>query len=77
MVEAVDVFIGGKSGPNARAGTKVLEDVPCDDLPEVLERMVPYVSKKRPGAAAKAAASDGASAAPVAAAQGLALNAIS
>ena len=77
LVDAVDVFIGGKSGPNARAGTKVLEDVPCDDLPQVLERMVPYVSKKRPGAAAKAAASEGASPAPAAAASGLALNAFS
>ena len=47
LVDAVDVFIGGKSGPHARPGTKVLEDVPCDDLPEVLERIVPYVSKKR------------------------------
>ncbi len=47
LVDAVDVFVGGKSGPNARAGTKVLEDVPCDDLPEVLERMIPYVSRKR------------------------------
>jgi len=28
-------------------GTKILEDVPCDDLPEVLERVIPYVSKKR------------------------------
>src|SRR5206468_2179622 len=44
LVDAVDVFIGGKSGPHARPGTKVLEDVPCDDLPEVLERIVPYVS---------------------------------
>ena len=43
LVDAVDVFIGGKSGPHARPGTKVLEDVPCDDLPEVLERIVPYV----------------------------------
>ena len=51
LVDAVDVFIGGKSGPQARPGTKVLEDVPCDELPEVLERMVPYVSKKRPGTA--------------------------
>ena len=75
LVDAVDVFIGGKSGPNARAGTKVLEDVPCGDLPEVLERMIPYVSKKRPGAAKAAGASDGA--APAVAAQGLALNASS
>jgi ferredoxin-nitrite reductase len=47
LVDAVDVFIGGKSGPHARPGTKVLEDVPCDHLPEVLERIVPYVSKRR------------------------------
>jgi NAD(P)H-nitrite reductase large subunit len=47
LVDAVDVFIGGKSGPNARAGVKVLEDVPCDDLPEVLERVIPYLSGKR------------------------------
>ena len=33
VVEAVDVFVGGKSGPNARAGAKILEDVPCSELP--------------------------------------------
>jgi ferredoxin-nitrite reductase len=48
VVEAVDVFVGGKSGPNARAGTKILEDVPCSELPEVLERVIPYLSGKRP-----------------------------
>ena len=52
IVEAVDVFAGGKSGPNARAGTKILEDVPCDELPEVLERMIPYLTGKRTAAAA-------------------------
>ena len=75
LVDAVDVFIGGKSGPNARAGTKVLEDVPCDDLPEVLERMIPYVSKRRPGAAKAPGASDGASAVAGAGVQSLVLNA--
>jgi NAD(P)H-dependent nitrite reductase large subunit len=48
IVEAVDVFVGGKSGPNARAGTKILEDVPCGELPEVLERVIPYLTGKRP-----------------------------
>jgi NAD(P)H-dependent nitrite reductase large subunit len=75
LVDAVDVFVGGKSGPNAKAGTRVLEDVPCDDLPEVLERMIPYVSKKRPGAAKASGALDGPGAAPAAAVQGLALKA--
>jgi ferredoxin-nitrite reductase len=55
VVDAVDVFIGGKTGANAKAGTKILEDVPCDDLPEVLERMIPYMSKARQAAAASAA----------------------
>ena len=46
IVDAVDVFIGGKSGPNAKPGTKILEDVPCDSLPEVLERLIPYLGKR-------------------------------
>jgi NAD(P)H-nitrite reductase large subunit len=48
VIDAVDVFIGGKSGPNARPGTKILEDVPTDELPQVLERMIPYLSTRRP-----------------------------
>jgi ferredoxin-nitrite reductase len=47
IVDAVDVFIGGRAGPNAKAGAKVLEDVPCRDLPQVLERVLPYLSNKR------------------------------
>jgi NAD(P)H-nitrite reductase large subunit len=48
VIDAVDVFVGGKSGPNARPGTKILEDVPTDELPQVLERMIPYLSTRRP-----------------------------
>jgi NAD(P)H-nitrite reductase large subunit len=47
IVDAVDVFVGGRSGPDAKAGTKLLEDVPCDELPSVLERIIPYLSNKR------------------------------
>ena len=47
IVDAVDVFVGGRSGPDAKAGTKLLEDVPCPELPAVLERIVPYLSNKR------------------------------
>jgi ferredoxin-nitrite reductase len=47
IVDAVDVFVGGRSGPNARPGTKILEDVPCDELPHLLERLIPYLSGKR------------------------------
>jgi ferredoxin-nitrite reductase len=55
VVEAVDVFVGGRAGPNARPGTKVLEDVPCDELPGVLERLIPYVGAKRPAPATTSA----------------------
>lgn len=49
VVDAVDVFVGGRSGPNPKHGTKLLEDVPCDELPQVLERLVPYLSRKEQG----------------------------
>jgi NAD(P)H-dependent nitrite reductase large subunit len=47
LIEAVDVFVGGRAGPNARAGVKMLEDVPCTELPTVLEALIPYVTGKR------------------------------
>jgi ferredoxin-nitrite reductase len=47
VIEAVDVFVGGGSGPNAKPGTRMLEDIPCEDLPQVLERMIPYLSIRR------------------------------
>jgi precorrin-3B synthase len=61
IVEAVDVFVGGRAGPNAVAGSKVLEDVPCDELPAVLERLIPYVGSRRnpPGANRPAGRSEG------------------
>lgn len=45
VVDAVDVFVGGRSGPDAQQGKKLLEDVPCDLLPQVLEGLVPYFSR--------------------------------
>jgi NAD(P)H-dependent nitrite reductase large subunit len=47
LVEAVDVFVGGRAGADAKPGIKLLEDVPCDQLPFVLERVIPYVGGKR------------------------------
>ena len=47
IVDAVDVFVGGQSGPNAKPGAKILEDVPCSDLPRVLEQVIPYITNKR------------------------------
>lgn len=45
VVDAVDVFVGGRSGPDAQHGKKLLEDVPCEELPRVLERLIPYLSR--------------------------------
>jgi ferredoxin-nitrite reductase len=64
MVEAVDVFVGGRAGPNPKPGVKVLEDVPCADLPHVLERIIPYVTGRR-GASASAPPPPGAPAGAV------------
>jgi len=35
-VEAVDIYMGGKVGKDAKLGTCVQKGVPCEDLPEVL-----------------------------------------
>ncbi|HEV2054768.1 MAG TPA: ferredoxin--nitrite reductase [Methylomirabilota bacterium] len=42
VVDAVDIFIGGSSGPEATQGVKMLESVPCDELPQVLEGLVRF-----------------------------------
>ena len=42
VVEAVDVFAGGAGGCEANFPIKLLEDVPCDDLPEVLAGLVKH-----------------------------------
>ena len=62
IIDAVDVFVGGQSGPNAKAGAKILEDVPCSDLARILEQVIPYVNSRRAGRSAKKAAPVGVSA---------------
>ncbi|NKB80781.1 MAG: ferredoxin--nitrite reductase [Nitrospirales bacterium] len=47
VVEAVDVFVGGRSGPDPKPAIKLLEDVPCDTLPEVLCGILPYHSREK------------------------------
>jgi len=42
IVDGVHVFVGGRGGPDPRAAVKILEDVPCDELPEVLERLLRF-----------------------------------
>src|SRR5258708_12500189 len=40
VVDAVDVFMGGPSGPKPTQATNVLQTLPCDDLPPLLPRLV-------------------------------------
>jgi ferredoxin-nitrite reductase len=47
VVDAVDVFVGGRSGPDAKLAVKVMEDVPCDKLASVLEGLVPYHTRDK------------------------------
>jgi len=42
IVDGVHVFVGGRGGADPRAGTRIMEDVPCDELPDVLERLVRF-----------------------------------
>lgn len=47
VVDAVDVFIGGRSGPQPKAAVMVLEDVPCDGLADVLAGIIPYHTRDK------------------------------
>ncbi len=47
VVDAVDVFIGGRSGPDPKAAVKLLEDVPCDRLADVLAGIIPYHTRDK------------------------------
>lgn len=47
IVEAVDIFVGGRSGVDPKPAVKIMEDVPCDRLPFVLEGLIPYHTRKK------------------------------
>jgi ferredoxin-nitrite reductase len=42
VVDGVHVFVGGRGGDDPRAGMRILEDVPCAELPEVLDRLIRF-----------------------------------
>jgi nitrite reductase/ring-hydroxylating ferredoxin subunit len=42
VVEAVDVFAGGAAGCEPNFPVKIMEDVPCEDLPEVIAGLVKH-----------------------------------
>ncbi len=46
IVDAVDIFFGGRAGSGAKPPLKVLENVPCSELPRILERVIPYLRGK-------------------------------
>ena len=42
IVDGVHVFVGGRGGHDPRAAVRILEDLPCDELPAVMERLVRF-----------------------------------
>ena len=42
MRDRVHVVVGGRGGSDPRVGARIMEDVPCDELPQVLERLVRF-----------------------------------
>jgi NAD(P)H-nitrite reductase large subunit len=46
VIDAVDIFVGGRAGPNPKTPLKLLEDVPCERLPEVLAQIIPYLNRR-------------------------------
>ncbi len=46
VVEAVHIFVGGRSGPKPQVGQMIMADVPCERLAEVLEGFVRYYPRK-------------------------------
>jgi nitrite reductase (NADH) large subunit len=47
IVDAVDIFVGGRSGPRTEPGIKIMEDVPCDALEPVLEGLARHVIRDK------------------------------
>jgi len=46
IVDGVHVFVGGRGGRDPRAGEKILEDVPCSELPVVLDRLIRFFPRR-------------------------------
>jgi ferredoxin-nitrite reductase len=47
IVDAVDIFVGGRAGPHPKQAVKILENVPCDRLPQVLGNIIPYHTRAK------------------------------
>jgi ferredoxin-nitrite reductase len=42
IVDGVHVFVGGRGGADPKAAVRILEDVLCDELPQMMERLVRF-----------------------------------
>ena len=47
VIEAVDIYMGGRTGTHPKLATKVMEDVPCEQLAKVLEFVTPYHTRQK------------------------------
>jgi len=47
VIEAVDIYMGGRTGTHPKLATKVMEDVPCERLAKVLEFITPYHTRQK------------------------------
>ena len=58
IVDGVHVFVGGRGGSHPTAGIRILEDVPCDELPQVMDRLLRFFPRRdRPEPGPEASAS--------------------
>jgi ferredoxin-nitrite reductase len=52
MVEAVAIYVGGRTGPHAAAGQQLVEIAPCDEtLPQVVANLIRNMEKEGPHSA--------------------------
>ena len=47
VVDGVDIFVGGRAGPDPKLAVKIMENIPCDLLPGVLEQIIPYHTREK------------------------------
>lgn len=47
VVEAVHIYVGGRTGPKPQVGQMIMADVPCSDLARVMEGLVQFYPRKR------------------------------
>jgi ferredoxin-nitrite reductase len=45
IVDGVHVSVGGRGGVDPRPGVRILEDMPCDELPAVLETLIRFLPR--------------------------------